>query len=309
MSYNIPIAMFVFSRPDTTEQVFEAIRSVRPSKLILIADAARHGKPEEAKRCEKVREIISHVDWECNVTRHFAATNMGCKERLASGLDLIFSEVEYAVILEDDCLPAASFFPFCEELLNRYLDDERVFMISGDKILQDSLVIPHSYYFSAFNHIWGWATWRRAWKHYDKDISDWPMLKKNHALTGVINKESLQYFTCLFDDAFSGHINTWDFQWQLTCLKHRGLTIVPQYNLVKNIGFDEFATHTKFTEDVYNLKHEELTFPLIHPEAVVCNTVADELERDLLHHLPPLFRIKQFIREILKSFGLYERRN
>ena len=164
--YNLrtPVALLIFNRPDTTERVFNAVAKARPSKLLVVADGPRDSRPGEAARCEQTRAIIKRVDWDCEVITNFADRNMGCKLRVSSGIDWIFEQVEEAIILEDDCLPDPSFFRFCDEMLERYRDNERVGMVSGGNLQFGRHRGTGSYYFSKYTHIWGWASWRRAWK-------------------------------------------------------------------------------------------------------------------------------------------------
>src|SRR6185437_15111082 len=159
-SFETPVTMFVFRRPDTTRRVFEAIAAIRPKCLLLVADGARSNKPGEEEACRQVREIISRVDWTCEVLTNFSACNLGCKQRMISGLDWVFSLVEEAILLEDDCLPHPSFFPYCQELLQRYREDDRVAYISGVNLVGKYLHTTDSYFFSEIGGIWGWATWR-----------------------------------------------------------------------------------------------------------------------------------------------------
>jgi hypothetical protein len=166
-----PVALFVFNRTGTTSKVFEAIANVRPSRLLLIADGPRPGKAGETEACMSVREIVSRVDWPCEVSRDFADSNLGCQERMISGLNWVFSLVEEAIIFEDDCLPDPSFFRFCQELLERYRGDSRVASISGTNLVSEYSNTESSYFFSRLGGNWGWATWRSEWERYDRRYS------------------------------------------------------------------------------------------------------------------------------------------
>src|SRR5512139_3287315 len=168
-----PVAFIIFNRPDTAERVFAEIAKARPPKLLVVADGPRANRSGEAEKCAATRAIIDRVDWDCEVLTNFSDTNLGCKNRVSSGIDWVFEQVPEAIILEDDCLPHPTFFRFCEELLERYRDDERIGMISGDNFQLGQKRTDASYYFSRYNHIWGWASWRRAWRHYDREASAW----------------------------------------------------------------------------------------------------------------------------------------
>jgi hypothetical protein len=242
MSLTTPVAFFIFNRPHLTERVFQAIADVRPKRLLVVADGPR--SPEENEKCQKVRAIISKIDWDCEVLTNFSDTNLGCKKRISSGLDWIFSEVEEAIILEDDCLPGRSFFFFCQSLLEHYRNDERVMMISGNNFERSQNESRYSYYFSKYFHIWGWATWRRAWKHYDLTMREWPGYKKLGLIESVCEDPwEREYWTRIFDLTHMGKIETWAYQWWYTCWSQGGFSIMPKSNLVSNIGGGADATH------------------------------------------------------------------
>jgi len=262
MYLSTPVVLLIFNRTDLTEIVFEAIRQVKPKKLLVVADGPRFA--QEAEKCEKSRDVIQKIDWECELLTNFSEINLGCKQRVSSGLDWVFSEVEEAIILEDDCLPNPSFFSFCETLLEHYRYDERVMMISGDNFQLSNSRTEYSYYFSKYTHIWGWASWRRAWQYYDVNMKTWEEYKKIGLIGSVCNDWYEQkYWTDIFDQVFHGTINTWDYQWLYTCWCQNGLSIIPSCNLVSNLGFGSDATHTVNdspwrrlpTTDIYKIEH------------------------------------------------------
>ncbi|MBF2066615.1 MAG: glycosyltransferase family 2 protein [Calothrix sp. C42_A2020_038] len=274
MSFLTPVAFLIFNRPDLTNIVFEAIREAKPQKLLVVADGPRF--PEEAEKCEKARAVIQKIDWDCEVLTNFSETNMGCKRRVSSGLDWVFSEVEEAIILEDDCLPAPSFFNFCQTLLERYRYDERIVMIGGTNYQLNQSRTESSYYFSKYAHIWGWASWRRAWKHYDVDIKTWPEYKKQNAISSICEDSYEQkYWTSIFDDVFKGNVDTWDYQWVYTCWSQNGLSIIPNYNLISNVGFRPDATHVPCESPWANLPTSDI-HEINHPLFVYRNKIADD---------------------------------
>src|ERR1700758_2791422 len=194
-----PVALFVFNRPDTTRRVFEAISKIRPAKLLLIADGPRQDREGESEVCQRVREIITSVSWPCEVLTNFAERNLGCRERMISGLNWVFSLVEEAILLEDDCLPDPSFFPFCQELLERYRGDTRVAYVCGCNLVERYVKTADSYYFSRIGGIWGWATWRSEWQRYDRDLSDWPDLKSQQKLAEILDEpKAVEFWTRIF---------------------------------------------------------------------------------------------------------------
>ena len=272
-----PVAFIIFKRPDTTEKVFEAIRQAKPPKLLVIADGPRKDKPGEAGKCAATRAILDRVDWDCEVLKNYADVNMGCKQRVSSGLDWVFDNVEEAIILEDDCVPHSTFFKFCEELLEKYRDDERVMSITGTNLLDKWKSELQSYHFSYYFNCWGWATWKRVWDYYDIDMKLWLEPEIQNRVKDVIadDKQYLNRKKCL-DSTYLGENNSWDYQFFFMCLMHSGLSITPSLNLVSNIGFTQEGTHTKLANDKRaNLPLHLMTFPLKEPLGIAVDREYD----------------------------------
>ncbi|WP_216634654.1 hypothetical protein [Gloeomargarita lithophora] len=222
--------------------------------------------------------MIEQVDWDCEVLTNYADENLGCKKRVASGISWVFSQVESAIILEDDCLPAPTFFSFCETLLQHYKNDERICMISGNNFQRGIQRNPYSYYFSKYPHIWGWATWRRAWQYWSDDPQQWTIFRKNQLLQSIHpNPDEYQYWVRIFDDIFyRQHPDTWDYLWTFACWSQGGLTILPRVNLVTNIGFRADATHTKMENSTNAYIPMFDISEVNHPPFHVINSQADE---------------------------------
>jgi len=273
-----PVAFVIFNRPDTTKKVFAEIAKARPPKLLVIADGPRADHPDDVEKCAAVRTIIDGVDWDCEVLTNYSDVNLGCKFRISSGLDWVFDTVEEAIILEDDCLPHPTFFRFCEELLERYRDDERVMHIGGNNFLCSRENLKYSYYFSMYSHIWGWATWRRAWKYYDVEMKLWPTIRDNEWMQSIFDdKQYAKNRKNIWGAVHGGKIDTWDYQWLFAVLTQNGLSILPKVNLISNIGFGQDATHTQKDEKMRaNLQTSSVEFPFIHPPFMVRDAVADE---------------------------------
>lgn len=277
---NTAVLFLIFNRPDTASQVFEAIRRAKPPRLYIAADGPRAGRLEEAERCAEARRIATQVDWPCEVKTLFREANLGCKRAVSGGITWFFENEEQGIILEDDCLPDPTFFAYCDELLSRYRDDDRVMCITGDNFASEGggIVIEHSYYFSRFNHIWGWATWRRAWASYDVGMKDWSTGLGEQVLGSVFpdNAPLRRFWMDCFSKVAAGEIDTWDYQWDFNCWRHGGMTCAPAANLISNVGFGAGATHTVDAESkLANLKTHALPLPLTHPPQVQRNTTAD----------------------------------
>ena len=272
-----PVLFLVFNRPDTTRQVFEAIRAARPARLFVAADGPRERQKGDKEKCERVRNIVTDIDWNCEVRTLFREENLGCKKGVSSAIDWFFSQVDEGIILEDDCLPMKSFFRFCEELLRRYRNDNRVMQICGSNFLCGWQRNDDSYYFSIYGPIWGWASWRRAWLYYDVDMKAWPEVReKKIYLDFCDGKREECYRLHLYDRVFAGEIDTWAYQWGFTKMLNSGLSITPNANLISNIGFGPDGTHvTKGNSTFANMQTLNIYFPLRHPKFVCRDRTSD----------------------------------
>ena len=299
---NTPVVFIIFNRPDTTAQVFSVIRESKPTQLLVLADGPRGDHPQDVEKCAATRAIIEGVDWNCEVFTKFAENNLGCKRSVSSGLDWVFDQVEQAIILEDDCLPHPTFFRFCQELLERYKDDDRIMMISGDNFQPIQHQSEHSYYFSRYPHIWGWATWRRSWKEFDVSMKVWPSFRDGGWLKHILERrQDIKYWTVKFNETFSGEIDSWGYAFLFTCWVHGFLAIQPTFNMVSNIGFGKGATHT--TGNKYaDLKVYPADFPLRHPPFVIRNVSADRYTQKHLYRYPFLSRLDLHFRKKVKGY-------
>lgn len=299
-----PVLFLVFNRPDTTRQVFEAIRQAQPSQLFIAADGPRESKAGEAEKCVEVRRIVDEgIDWDCKVHRLYRTNNVGCKVAVSSAIDWFFDNVEEGIILEDDCLPHPTFFRFCEELLNKYRNDNRIGQISGVNFQFGKKRMGYSYYFSRYTHIWGWASWRRAWKNYNVDMKLWPEIRDSGWLQDWLRDKKLtQYWMRIFEKVYLGKIDTWDYQWIFACWMQNGLTILPNVNLISNIGFGKEAVHTKKKSLFANMVVEAIDFPLNHPPFVIRDEKADRFTEKTHFRRRRLFlRIPRKLFKILRG--------
>src|SRR6266404_3172582 len=276
-----PVVLIIFNRPERTAEVFATIRAARPAQLFVIADGPRPIVKSDASKCSAARAIIEQVDWPCQVLRRFAEQNIGLRQNVSEGLDWVFSQVKQAIILEDDCLPDSSFFPFCEELLAYYAQDPQVAMIGGTNFdpTHATSLGDESYYFSRFCHIWGWATWRRAWQLCDHEMKEWPSLRRTNWLEKkCVSATAENFWRRHFDDSYTGGsngLNTWDVPWHFACWRHDLLCIVSSNNLIANLGFGADASHTKERTRAAQLPTTPMQFPLRHPETKTLNLAAD----------------------------------
>ncbi len=302
-----PVVLIIFNRPDPTAQVLAEIAKAKPPKLLVIADGPRPNHPTDAERCAQTRAVIEQqVTWDCEVLTNYAETNLGCQRRVASGLDWVFETVPEAIIFEDDCVPHPTFFRFCDELLAKYRDDERVMVISGDNFHFGKRFTEYSYFFSCFSHPTGWASWRRAWQHFDAEMSLWPQVRSSGFLRNYFAKaDQERYWANIFQLIYESRDkrnDVWDAQWMFACLLNSGLTIIPSVNLITNIGFNIDATHTvnKWSRFA-NMDIVPVEFPLKHPPYVSRNALADEYTH-AIRFKSKTNLIPQSIKEIAKKF-------
>lgn len=244
---NTPLLLLVFHRPEETARVFAAIRAQQPRQLFIAGDGPRTTHATDVELVRLTRDIVTKVDWPCEVQTLFHESNLGCGKAVSRAISWFFSQVEAGIILEDDCLPHADFFPYCETLLARYRDDPRVATIGGTHCLPASLSHEQTHYASKYFQMWGWASWRRVWQHYDFKLEnlaedEWvALLARTHPIT-----VEASYWHQIYQALKGGLIDTWDFQMFFTCWRIGGQHIMPSKNLVSNIGHGPNATHTNF---------------------------------------------------------------
>lgn len=300
---NTPVLFLIFNREDTSRRVFEQIRAAKPKKLYVAADGPRKHKEGEAEKCEATRAIIKDVDWDCEVKTLFRDENLGCKRAVSSAITWLFENEEMGIILEDDILPNMSFFTFCQEMLERYKDNDRIMMVSGANFQDGQKHGTGSYYFTQFYHIWGWASWRRAWKKYDINGSDYSEFKQQHTIEDILpgDKKLQDFWMDKFDEVFERNLDTWDYQWVYNILKNEGIGIAPNFNLTSNIGFRPDATHTINLEDKAANRPTEEIQKLVHPNFIVVNRTADLYSRNNVFYVPTNYEKRGIVYRIARK--------
>lgn len=270
------VLFLVFNRPDCTAKTFAAIRAARPPRLLVVADGARPNRPDDIEKCREVRRLIDEgVDWPCSVQRNYAEKNLGCAERVASGLDWGFSLEDRLIILEDDCLPDQSLFPYFDELLERYRDDQRIGQICATPFIQNTLSRKTSYIFSRYGPIWGWASWSRAWKYYNLKLESWPEIEESGNLSSVV-PDALERRgrKALYRALHQGPRSTWDYQWGYAKMTNSLLSVIPNCSLIENLGFGPDATHTTAGSGP-KLTRGQMPQQLVHPVRVLADARFD----------------------------------
>jgi len=261
-----PVLVMAFNRPDHLSVLLDRLREVQPERLYVAIDGARAAREGEADRVQACRDLVATVDWPCEVHTLFQDTNLGCGLGVSTAISWLFENEERGIILEDDIIPDPSFFPYCEELLERYEHDDRVFAISGCNLVppdeQSRPDLP--YRFSQVPHIWGWATWRRTWQQHRLDIRDWRQRLPARQLwerSGRSVPGALAW-AGTFHMLARGEVDTWDGQLVLASMASGQWTATSNVNLTENIGFGDDATHTQnVMEDLRPV--ESVQFPLL----------------------------------------------
>lgn len=280
---DLPVALVFFNRPEQFKCVFEVVRSAKPSRLFLIQDGPRESSTTDLENIEKCREIIN-VDWECDVVSDFSDVNLGCGQRIYSGLSKCFEYVDRLVILEDDCVPSPSFFRFCQEVLEKYKDDLRIGMISGMNHLNEFDTAEDDYLFSCVGSIAGWATWRRSWEDVEFDLEG--IVTDSHAMRLLYNyQKCAPHRNRVYSNAtekyrqlkYGEKLTSWSTQFGLRQILNSRLIVVPRVNLMTNIGLTPESANSvsklkyipRGLRPLYQLKLYEIEFPLKHPRYVM----------------------------------------
>jgi hypothetical protein len=295
--FRIPVLFLIFNRLTTVKQVFKEIRDVKPKSLYIASDGPREGVQGEAEVVKEARDyVINNTDWDCEIKTLFREENLGCKEAVSSAITWFFQNEEMGIILEDDCLPSQSFFYYCEDLLNRYKEDERIMLISGFNKQNTWNPEKYDYFFSHFGGIWGWASWRRAWEHYDGEMEFFQTFIEQDYFEYLLGKRIGKSWKILMEDSPN---SSWAYPWAFARHVNSGLACVPSKNLIRNIGFGEDATHTKRKSKIGQVDLQEYDFPLSKNPVMV----ADRKYDSLFHPRTNFFkrRLKKYRKIVLEK--------
>ena len=302
--FKTPILFLIFNRLDTAQRVFEKIKEQKPKYLYIAADWPRVNKKWEAEACKKTREeILKQIDWDCELKTLFRDENLWCKKAVSWAITWFFENVEQWIILEDDCLPDSSFFWFCETMLDKYKDDERIMMVSGDCFLPEKWKKNDTYSFTKYPHIRWRASRRRAWNLYDIEMKDFPLFEKNNMIEYVSNNYfSKNVFIRHLKEVYEWKIDTWDYQRVYTIRKNHGLSLFPLINLISNIGFSSDALHTKNDFWLWDLRTFKIDYKNInHPNNMIINKNYEKYDEEYVQ-----LSFKQYVANILRNIWIYK---
>ena len=276
--FHTPILLITFNRPEHTRRVLEAIIAAQPKDLYVFQDGAREGNEEDVKKCAEVRKVVERLTKGSSTQIHtfFSDVNLGCGPGPVAGITWFFDQVEMGIVMEDDCLPHPDFFPYCEELLERYKDVEEVQFINA-ALYDERWQCDCSYDFSRYMVAGAWASWRRFWVNYDVDLMSIDA-KDFYRICKKLLFERAEadwwYFKLLEIQKDKAKKSYWDYQCLIVLLLNSGVTIMPKRNLISNIGFDEEGTHT-LTNDGRGDREVYPIMPLDHPQHIVVDKARD----------------------------------
>ncbi len=302
MNDKLAITVIIFNRSDYLGKVFKSIKEYKPNKIFIVADGPRKGVITDQEECKITRlKVEKLIDWECIVYRNYSEINLGCGSRIKSGLDWVFSIVESSIILEDDCVASFPFYGFCEEMIQKYKDDKRIMHISGNNFTPEFNPDYGNYFFSKYGHIWGWATWSRAWKLMDYEMKYWLTIKKRQTLRSLFSLKEYQYFEKIFNTYYYDIQRPWGQRWFYSRMINNGLSIVPNNNLVSNVGI--VGTHSQ-SKNIAHYRETDSNFLVtLHPDFVIADSIYEK--KHFAHFINRrqflLIRILKKIKRILQN--------
>ena len=307
MSFPVPVLLIAFNRPEPTARVLELLSRLQPERLYVACDGPRSDRLEEAERCAAVRALLApapagRIDWPCELRSRFHPVNQGCRAGVSAALDWFFEQEPEGIVLEDDILPDLSFFPYCQQLLERYRHDSRIGAIAANNHQRRPPADGSSYRFSIYSHCWGWATWRRAWRCYDRHLAGWPGFRDAGWLEQLGGAAFARLWGDWLDQLAAGRIDTWDMVWQLSCWQQGFLTVIPAVELVENIGFGADATHT--LDELSPLgPRGTLPQPLVHPAVIQADRLRDADTFNRLYRRSRRAELARKARKALRLLG------
>ena len=280
----IPVVVIIFNRPDKAKKLYESLSKYKPDKLFIISDGPRKNFENDEEKVRQSREIFKHIDWNCEVLFNESKTNLGCRNRIISGLNWVFHKVEKAIILEDDCIPSKEFFSFMEEMLERYQSNIKIGSICGTNLFSENTKVNESYFFSKYQDSWGWGTWRDRWQKLDSNLDNLDKIKKRKFLKFYLGSfRAYFYWHWKLNKAKNRKMDSWAIIWTFTGFINEYLHVIPKKSLIENIGFDDSATNTKLKYNIKITNNSNFEFPIIHPSKILVNNFYDQYVEDKIY--------------------------
>ena len=280
-----PVAVIIFNRPDKTKLLYKNLNIYKPDTLFIISDGPRKNILNDKEKVKKTREVFKNISWKCKVLTNYSEKNLGTRDRIVSGINWVFQKVEEAIILEDDCIPSKEFFPFMEQMLNKYRANLKIGSVCGSNHFNFKQKNKESYFFSKYQNCWGWATWKNRWQKFDNNLKTLDRAKKNKLLKLYLGSyRAYLYWHWILDKVKNKKIDSWAYIWAYTGFIKKYFHIIPKKSLIKNVGYDSSATHTKKLKDKLKVSSNfKFRFPLIHPSKITVNNYYDQCCEDKIY--------------------------
>ena len=302
--FKIPVVVIIFNRPDKTKILYESLKYYKPSKLLIISDGPRNSFKDEKEKVAQSRKVFEKIDWECEVLFNISETNLGCRERIISGLNWVFDREEKAIILEDDCIPSEEFFTFMELMLSKYQANKKISSVCGTNFLPDWSKTKDSYLYSKYCHVWGWGTWKDRWEKIDFNLDRLDEIKKTKFLKGYLGTfRAYLYWHWIFNNVKKKKIDSWAYIWNFTNFINKSISIIPVTNLLSNIGIGKDSSHTRSLPYKYITAQEskkKLQFPLKYPSNLLLDSEYDFKVEDTIFSKSIYNRFLWIIRKLIK---------
>lgn len=273
-----PVLFISFARPQLSRLAFEAIKKVKPKSFYFHSNAPSTENKDEVERNTTIRNFSNEIDWECSLKTFFRDKPVDVYTSLFGAIDWVFQHEDKAIIVEEDCRCSKSFFYFCEDLLNKYENEERVWMISGNNYHDEKKYSNHSFFFSRYMHIYGWATWKNRWQKIDRSGKIWEEMKRENLLFNYFQnkKEGLYHFNRF--ERFVENISVrpaWDVLFYMSMIENRSYGIVPTINLAQNMG--TFGIHSRGGDNSHNITAKEINGEILYPKYIIPNSLYDDV--------------------------------
>lgn len=294
------LLIIIFNRPDLTAQLYSQLEIQKPAKLYIVSDGARNDN--ERIIIDESRAIFERISWNCNVKKNYSDVNMGLRKRIVSAIDWAFDEEEQLIILEDDCIPHPEFFPFCEAMLDKFKNNKEILTINGCN-LNPALTYENreSYFFSRYANSWGWATWRRAWFLFDRDLSGLKKPEINTLLKSHLTSplRATIYWRYKLNEVETNRLNSWAYRWMFTLFVNKALAVVPKTNLIRNVGVDARSTNTRGYLHYINLPTSDMNISeVVEPEILEPNYIYDSWVENSIYSKSLEYRFNWIIQKV-----------
>ena len=254
MSKN-PVLYCCYNRLQYVKKTLPKLKSLNIKKLYISIDGPKDKK--DGLKCKKVEKFVKKLNFNFPVIYRIKKKNLGCKYGMAESIDWFFKHEKQGIILEDDIICSKDFIKFCDLMLKKYEKNKKIMMVGGtnyDQFINNS----SKFFFSKHFLFWGWATWRSAWKKYDVEMLKWKNIKTQKKLKYKFSQNEFLFLKNRFNELHQNYKDTWDIQWYFTCIYNDSFSIVPETNLITNIGVH--GTHSNEIFETLFLKSGDFNF-------------------------------------------------